>query len=181
MTPVSTGLGTGVADYVVCLNLKGWQDIVLTNLDNAEFSNLKFKGMDDPLYQVHRYSIDYSKISSVKLYLAGECNSVRIGSIEAVPLVENALTNPIVRISSANVTFKDTIHSGEYVEYWAGSRTAMVYDSIGNSRKIRVSRKGRLRVPNGDYTASVSGETALDGAPAEVTLTMGVYGAFIHN
>lgn len=178
---VSTGSGTGVGDFIVKLNFEGWRNVVLTNLDNAEFGGLKFKGMDDPLYMVHRYPIDFSKIKSVRLYLAGECSGVRIDSIEAVSLVENALTNPVVRVGNASVTFKDVIKSGEYIEYSSGTKTALVYDSIGNSRTIYVKRKGRLRVPSGSFTVTMGGKPELSESPAAVALTVGLHGDFIHN
>jgi len=181
LSQIPTGSGTGVGDYIVKLDFEGWRDVVLTSIDNAEYGGMKFKGMDDPLYNVHRYPINFSKIKSIKLFLAGECDDVRVGSIEAVPLVENALSNPIVRIGNSSVTFKDVIKSGEYIEYASGAKTALVYDSIGNSRTINVKRKGRLRVPYGAFSVIVDGDPELPETPAVVTLTIGLYGDFIFN
>ena len=181
LSSASTGTSTGVGDYVVRLNYEGWRDIILSNLDNAELADIKFKGMEDPLYKVHRYNVDFSRINSIQLFFSGECKKVKIQSIDAVPLVQNALTNPIVRIGKTNVSFKDAIQSGEYIEYTVGDKTAMVYDSIGNSRRISVSRSEGFCIPHGEFTASVSGIPKLENAPSEVVLTFGLYGKFIHN
>lgn len=181
LSSASTGSGTGVGDYVVRLNFEGWRDIILSNLDNAEFTDLKFKRMEDPLYNVHRYNVDFSKINSIQLFFSEECKRVKIRSIEAVPLVNNALTNPIVRVGNTKVTFKDTIQSGEYIEYTVGDKAALVYDSIGNSRRISVSKSDGFCVPNGEFTASVFGMPKFEDAPSEVVLTFGLYGKFIHN
>ena len=172
---------TGYADYVVRLDFDGWRDIVLPNLDNAENPDLKFKGMDDNLYNVHRRELDFTRVNSVQLFKTADCKDVRIRKIDAVPLVENALSAPTITLGSASVTYQDTLHSGEYLEYYAGNKTALIYDRIGNSRTVRVTRQGRFRIPQGAYQATVSGLPELKDAPSEVVLTFGTYGRFIKN
>ena len=171
----------GYADYVVRLNFDGWREVLLPNLDNAENKGLYFKGMEDSPFSMHYYELDYSKIQSIQVFKSGECNGVRLKSIDAVPLVQNELTNPTVKIGSSSVTFIDTIRSGEYVEYHDGAKSAVVYDSIGNERIVKVNRKGVLYVPTGPFSAYVEGTTRLKEAPSGVTLTLGLFGKFIHN
>lgn len=153
----------------------------MPNLDNAENKGLYFKGMEDSPFSMHYYELDYSKIQSIQVFKSGECNGVRLKSIDAVPLVQNELTNPTVKIGSSSVTFIDTIRSGEYVEYQDVAKSAVVYDSIGNERRIKVNRKGVLYVPTGTFYAYVEGKARLKDSPSEVTLTLGLYGKFLHN
>ena len=173
--------GTGFGDYVIKLDFEGWRYILLTNLDNAENPKLKFSGMTDNLYTVHKNPVDFTKIRSMRVYGAGECKGVRIRTIEAVPLIPNTLTNPSITVGEAFVTFDGVLQSGEYIEYNVGDKVALVYDNVGKSRTIGVTTKGRLRVPSGDFTAKVSGDAAHDNMPTEVCLTLGLYGNFIHN
>lgn len=171
----------GYADYVVRLNFDGWRDIVLSNLDNAETKDLEFKGREYALYSNYYYDVDFSKIKSVQVFKAGDCKKVRLKSIEAVPIVSNSLTNPKVLLGKSSITFNGTIESGEYIEYQAGNKTAIVYDRFGNSRTIKVKRRGRFNVPKGFFIAKVGGEAELEDAPSEVALTVGLFGTFIHN
>lgn len=172
---------SGYADYIVRLNFEGWRDVIMPNLDNAEYSDLHFVGMEDDHYRMHRYDVDYSQINSVKVFKAGSCEGVIVKSIDAVPIVQNPISNPVVKLNGASVTFVDTIQSGEYVEYNAGSKTALVYDRYGNNRRINVKRNKQFVVPKGEFSASVLGTSSLKGVPTEVVLTFGLYGKFIHN
>ena len=170
---------SGYSDYIVRTNFDGWRDVVLPDLDNAEYPELKFKGMEDNLYQMHRMDMDFSHVTSMQIFASGDCRDVRIRSIEAVPLVSNALTNPKIAIGNTSLTFKDQIRSGEYLEYQVGDKTAFIYDSTGNSREVSVSRVGRFLVPAGAFSVTVAGAPELKSAPAQVTLTVGLYGQFI--
>lgn len=172
---------TGCGDYYVPLNFEGWRDIILTDLDNAEFSYKDFPGMDDVNYTVHRYDVDFTSIRSIRVFKSGECKGVKIKKIEAVPLIPNTLTNPTVRLGKASLVFNDVLQSGEYLEYTVGDKSATVYDYIGTSRTIKVSKKGRFRVPSGNFTATVTGTPGVTGAPSQATLTFGLYGKFIKN
>lgn len=172
---------SGYSDYIVRTNFDGWRDIVLSDLDNAEYTELKFKDMDDKLYQTHRMDVDYSHITSMEIFVSGECRDVKIGTIEAVPLVSNNLANPQISIGKAILTFADTIQSGEYLEYQVGDNVALIYDNIGNSREVPVSKSGRFRIPKGAFTAKVSGAGEVQDAPSEVVLTIGLYGHVIKN
>ena len=172
---------SGYADFVVRLNFDGWRDILLPNLDNAEFPDLIFEGMEDNLYRMHRKDVDFKNVQSIQIFKAGECKSVRIRSVEAVPLVSNTLTNPTIHLGNSSISFSDSLKSGEYLEYSVGDKKALVFDSIGNSREVKVSSSGYFRVPQGSFTATVSGIPELKNAPSEVVLTIGLYGEFIHN
>ena len=45
---------SGYADYVVRLDFDGWRGIIVPNLDNAEYKDLIYKGMEDNLYRMHK-------------------------------------------------------------------------------------------------------------------------------
>ena len=172
---------SGYADYVVRLNFEGWRDVIITSLDNAETPDLNFVGMDDERYNMHRNYVDYSKIKYLQITKSAGCADVYLRSIEAVPLVSNTISNPTVRIGGSTVTFNDNLKSGEYLEYFARDKEAMIYDRLGKSRVISVKRTGRLRVPVGEFTATVAGDNELINTPSEVILTVGVKGEFITN
>ena len=172
---------SGFADYVVRLDFDGYRDIILTNLDNAEYRDIYFKGMEDNLYKVHRSEVDFSRVKNIQIYKAGDCNDVVVKSINAVPLVSNPITNPTVIVGSASVVFLDTIQSGEYIEYNAGDKYAVVYDSIGKGRDIKVKRKGKLRASVGSFNVNVTVSPTSEIIPTEIDLTVGLYGKFIHN
>ncbi len=172
---------SGYADYIICLNFDGWRDVVLSCLDNAEYPDLKFYYMDDERYNMHRNPIDFSHISKIQVFRSSENKGVRIQKIDAVPIINNPISNPTVHLGNASVKFLDTIQSGEYVEYNTGKKTASVYDRLGNSRSIKVKRIRTLRVPNGAFTATVSGVSPQNNVPAEMIVTFGLYGSFIRN
>lgn len=172
---------SGFSDYVVETNFDGWKDILLTNIDNAEYPSLRFMGKEDILYNYYRYKLDYTQINTIQVFTSGECKGVRIKSIDAVPLYPNDLVNPTVTIGVNAITFSDIIKSGEYIEYEGKGETALVYDSMGNSRTIPIVKRGRLRVPNGRFQAKVTGEPELKDSPAEAILTLGFFGKYIHN
>lgn len=172
---------SGYADYIVRANFEGWKDVILADLDNGELGNLSFKGMDNDIYRTHRYDVSYSKIQSVNLYFAGNCDGIKVKDVSAVPLAANAMTDPVVKIGNASITFSDSIQSGEYLEYRVGEKHAFAYDSIGNVRKVSVSQKGRFRIPRGIFSVKVSGSPELNDTSAQVVLTVGLQGRFVGN
>lgn len=172
---------SGYSDYIVRTNFDGWKEIVIPDLDNAEYSDLVFRNMEDNLYQMHKMNMDYSHVISMQVYLSGECRNVQIKAIEAVPIVANTLASPRITIGKESISFSGTIKSGEYLEYQVGDKTALIYDGIGNSRKVQTSSNNRFRIPHGAFSATVSGEAELSNAPCEVVLTFGLYGDYIEN
>ena len=173
--------GKGVADYVIRLNFDGWREVILSDLDNAEYNDLEFENMDCFLDSEHRYSVDFSKVNSVQVFKAGDCKGVKIAEIKAVPLKQNPLINPTICLGSNSILFEDTINSGDYIEYKCGDKMAVVYDKNGNSRNINVVRNGNFRVPHGNFNALVKAKRGGDNVTLEVVLTFGFYGKFIHN
>lgn len=171
---------SGYADYVIRLDFEGQRDILLTDLDNAENPDLVFVGMEDDKYKMHRKTVDFSHISSIGIYKTKECGVIRINKIEAVPLIPNTLNYPSIHLGNASISFNDSLHSGEYIEYAKGARTATVYDSLGFSRTIRVTKKGRFRIPSGQFSATVKSASETTN-PAQAVLTIGLYGQFIQN
>ena len=172
---------SGYADYIVRLNFEGWRDIILPNLDNAEYPELNFKKVGFERYKIHRNDVDYSNIKIVQVLSSGECKGVKVKRIDAVPIVANPVNNPTVVHANASIKFLDTIQSGEYIEYNVGEKKAFAYDRQGNKRIVNIKRKRRFRIPNGNFSTSVTGDWELKKATPEVVLTIGLLGAFIHN
>ena len=171
----------GYADYIIPLSFDGWRDIVLSNIDNAEYDQTQYHAIDNDRNKVHRKMIDYSRVKALQIFLSNQCKEVEIRRIDAVPLVKNVIANPMVTVGNASVLFIGSIKSGEYIEYSVGNDEATIYDGIGNSRAIKVEINGKMKVPKGDFSATVSGSSILDKAPSSFALTLGFYGKFIHN
>ena len=177
---LGTSSGVAYADYVVRLNYEGWREIIVPGLDNGDYSELVFEGLSDDVSKTHQNTVDMSRVSYVKICQTSNAN-VSVRKVEAVSIVNNSLINPTIHSGRATVTFNDTIKSGEYIEYSVGEKEASVYDSIGNLRTISVKRTGRFRIPKGIFSIYVSGTPEVENAPSEVSLTVGLYGKFIHN
>lgn len=171
----------GYADYVVRLNFEGIRDIIVTNTDNAEYRDLYFPGMEDKLYQMHRNDVDFTKVKFIQVFKSNNCKNVSVFCIDAVPLMSNALMTPVLTLNGASLTFQGRLQSGEYIEYNVDEKKATIYNNMGSTRTVKVIRRGRFIVPEGDFTASISGVSEYNNMPTEVSLTLGLYGSFIHN
>ena len=172
---------SGYADYIVFLNFEGWRDVIVTNLDNAEYPYLSFSGLEDECYQMHRFNIDYSNINYINVCSSNNCKSVKVSSIDAVPITSNPIINPAIHINNTSTVFIDTIQSGEYIEYNVGDDEARVYDCLGNSRSIEVKLDRNFKVPKGRFVATITGMPQNKDIPNAVDLTFGFFGKFIHN
>lgn len=172
---------SGFADFVIKTNFSGWRDVVLPNLDNAEYEYLDFDGMDEHTYKLHKYSVDFSHITSLSVFLSGECKGVAIKQIDAVPLQPNAIINPTVRLGRSYVRFQDTLQSGEYIEYNGGGDVAQIYDRYGNKREVQAIVNRPLIVNKGGFEASVTGSPQHREMPMQVVMTFGLFGEYVRN
>jgi hypothetical protein len=166
----------GVFDFVVRLDFTGWKEFILGEPDNVEFSDLVFPGKEDGLWEFYREGVSYESLDSVEIYLSGDCDGVRMSSIEAVRHINRPLVNPTASVNGKQITFGCTVESSEYLEY-TPDEGALIYDRYGNSRSVE-SIEGELVVPKGEFTAVLTDSSdAL--APGRATLTFGVYGKTI--
>ncbi len=168
---------SGVSDYLIRLNYDGWRDFVLTEVDNGEFTEISFDKRDNN-YAVYRATVNYDQITNVEVYLHGNCDGVRMSDILACTHTMNALKNPSVLINGQKITFCGRLENTEYLEYTPGSTAAQIIDARGETREVTVS--GSITVPEGRFTATLSGDSAGNG-PARAELTFGLYGSFISN
>ena len=169
----------GYSDHIIRLDYEGWREFVLTDLDNAEFRDLTFKGMPDSYYKLYRQYTDYSKVTDVSVYLSGDCNGVKMGDVKAVKMNSYSFSNPSVTVGGKTISFDCDLASGEYLEYDPVTKKAAAYDQAGNSRYVAVSGAMGFRVPSGDFEAELSGTSDIENAPIEATLTFGFSGQII--
>ena len=95
---------SGVSDYLIRLNFKGWRDFVLAEVDNGEFTSISFDKPDNN-YAVYRATVNYDQITNASVYLHGSCEGVRMSSILAAKHTMNALSDPFVEIDGRKITF----------------------------------------------------------------------------
>ncbi len=171
----------GFADYIVRTNFNGWRDVVITEMDNGNYPDLRFSGLDEEKYKTFRHPVNFSSINSVSVFMTDGCDGVRLKEIVALPRVPNALINPSVKIGNATIIFGDKLDSGEYVEYIVGDDTATIFNSIGEERIVTIRKKGRFKVPKNTFEVSVSGNPERQSMPSQAIITIGTYGKFITN
>lgn len=164
-------------DYFIPLNFNGWKDFYLVDLDNREYDDYAFEGIEQGGYLALRGMTNFGRLQSVQIYLAGECDGVKMSSIELCEWEIRDVVDPTVKIGDDALTFKCTLHGGEYIEYADGSE-AMIYDKDGNSRPVDAV-VGSITAPAGEFNATVTRANVGD-SNTKVRLTFGFTGNEIH-
>ncbi len=167
----------GVYDFVIRLNYTGLREFILAEPDNGDFADLVFPEKKEGGYEFSRERVNYDNLTSVEVYLSGDCTGVRMGDIEAVRHTERSLVDPIVEVNGSTAKFLCVLESTEYLEYTGGAG-AVIYDRYGNAREAEAMVTSGFALPDGAFTATLrdSGDSP---APARATLTFGVYGETI--
>ncbi len=159
-------------DYFIPLNFNGWKDFYLVDLDNREYENYKFEGIDQSSYLSLRGMTNFNRLQTVQVYTTGECDGVKMSNVELCEWYVNDVVDPTIKIGNDTLTFKCTLHGGEYIEYAQGG-DAVIYDKDGNGRAVDAVI-GEVNAPSGDFTAKVSRSNT--GSNAKVRLTFGFTG-----
>ena len=160
-------------DYFIPLNFNGWKDFYLVDLDNREYDDYKFEGIEQGGYLALRGMTNFGRIQNVQVYLTGECEGVKMSSIELCEWEINDVVDPSITVGGETLTFKCTLHGGEYIEYIEGTE-AKIYDKDGNERPVDAV-VGSITVPSGDFTAKV-GRGNIGDCNAKTRLTFGLTG-----
>lgn len=160
-------------DYFIPLNFTGWKDIYMVDIDNREYDEYGFTGIDQGNYRALRGMTNFGRLQSINVHLAGECDGVKMSSVELCEWEINDVVDPTIKVGADQLTFKCTLHGGEYIEYANGSE-ATIYDKDGNGRPVDAVI-GSVNAPEGDFTATVTRANTND-IQAKVKLTFGFTG-----
>lgn len=166
------------ADFVVKLDFEGWKEFILVDADSGDYTDLKFAGDGAHIFTVHRALTEFTKLISVEVLKSGNCQGVKMSSIQMCEHTDNPITNPTLQVGDSTVTFRCTIASTEYLEYFPGS-PAVIYDRYGNAREVN-DISGSLTVAGGNFNAVFTGEGSGNG-PVRAEVTLGFTGAELTN
>ena len=146
-------------DYVIPTNFKGEKEFVLVATDTFLYPKEYFPHWaqrETYNFKLYRGPVDFSAITSVSVYTHGDMSGVEMGEVTLVRHINSPIKNPSVTLDNgSSVVFDCVINSGEWLEY-DGSR-AVVYSV--NGRPTEVKSVGTLTAPNGNFVATLSGDT----------------------
>jgi len=164
------------SDYLIKLDFEGWREFVLAERDNGSLNGYGFPFDRSYMYMYHEYreEQEYDRISGIEILKSGSCDGVRISSVVAKTQESNVVKNPKVQIDGASVAFNAAIGETQYLEYMPGDRTAKLYSKDGSAIDVAVTRSGDFEIPQGDFTAAVSADSAV--MPLRATVTFGFTG-----
>ncbi len=161
-------------DYYIPLNFEGWKDFYIVDIDNVEYDFNKFPTIAHNHYLDNRGNTEFAKIQKVEVALGGECDGVKMSSIELCEWQINDIVNPTVKVGNGELTFKCILQGGEYIEY-TGEKCC-IYDGEGNETPIEVI--GSINAPSGKFNAVTARENK-GGDHAKMKLTFGFDGQII--
>ncbi len=159
---------TPLSDYRIDLDFEGEREFILAEVDNSPALDSGFTGKTSKGWNYYRMETDYTKITTVEVYLKGECKDVVMSSITATDYIKNKLINPQIKVNGQSITFECELMSTEYLEYTSGD-TAAVYDEFGNSRSVSV-KGGMPTVNSGENSITLSAESTRSTGRAKLTL-----------
>ncbi len=179
-----SGESGGRADYFVDLNFEGWRDVILLDLDSADydfdkysFSGIGVKGMQ---YATYRTNANYNSIMNLYIRLSGStAYSAQVGELKAYAQTEAPIKNPTVTVGSSKVTFNCEMKGGEYLEYDPETGKAILYHNAEQTKE-EVTFTGTLTVGNGNFEAVYTADKQTD-APLRARVTLGFLGQEIGN
>jgi hypothetical protein len=171
---------SGHTDHFIDVDFEGWRYFSPVEAANGERRDVKWPvPCADPqcamhpcegIYEEYRQAVHYGSISEVRLMIAGDAGKLRFRTVRALPLTEDYMVDPTLRINGRSVTFPGRIKSGHYMEYEPGSR-AIVYDKTGTAISDMTPEVSPAALPAGQSTVRYTGVTAA-GRPAAARITL---------
>ena len=179
-----SGESGGRADYFVDLNFEGWRDVILLDLDSAEYDTTKYSfsgiGITGMQYATYRTVANYKSMGTIYIRLCGStAYTAQVGEIKAYTHTDAPIKNPTVKVGSSTMTFNCEMKGGEYLEYDPLTGKATLYHNHTQTKE-EITFTGKLSVPAGAYTASYSAE-AQTKAPLRARVVLGFSGQEITN
>jgi len=180
----TSGESGGRADYFIDLNFEGWRDVILLDLDSAEYDTQKYVfsgiGTTGMQYATYRTVANYGSIGTVYIRVTGSTvANAQIGELKAYTQTEAPIKNPTVTVGSSSMTFNCDMKGGEYVEYDPLTGKATLYHSAEQTKE-EITFSGKLNVASGMFTAKYAAEKQSD-APLRARVVLGFSGQEITN
>ena len=181
---VTSGESGGRADYFIDLNFEGWRDVVLLDLDSAEYDTQKYVfsgiGTNGMQYATYRTIANYGAINTLYIRTTGKtADNALIGELKAYTQTEAPIKNPTITVGSSTVTFNCSMKGGEYLEYDPLTGKAILYHNASETKE-EVTFTGKLSVPAGSFKAVYTAE-AETNAPVRARVVLGFSGQEITN
>lgn len=176
----------GRLDFFIPTHFTGTREFILIDMDNADYDGYSFTGISisSTNYEAYRNSFYYAGTNSVKVTLAGNCTGVKIDDLRACTTVNAPAVNPSVTIGGRTITFKTTVRSGEYIEYFPELNKAYLHSynvlsagTNGNTATVKeISFTGSVTVPAGNFTFTYNA-TGTTQAPLRAQVVLGLKSA----
>jgi hypothetical protein len=181
---VTSGESGGRADYFIDLNFEGWRDVVLLDLDSAEYDTQKYVfsgiGTNGMQYATYRTIANYEAIKTLYIRTTGKTvQNAQIGILKAYAQTEAPVKNPTLTVGSSTMTLNCEMKGGEYLEYAPLTGKAILYHNAEQTRE-EVTFTGKLQAPAGSFNAVYSAE-AETKAPVRARVVLGFLGQEITN
>lgn len=175
----------GRLDLFIPTDFTGTREFILMDMDNADYDGYTFSGVTitGTNYTAYRNSFYFSGVNSVKITLTGDCKGVKIDDLRACTPVNAPAVNPSVTIGGKTMTFKTTVRSGEYIEYFPALNKAYLHSynvltagTNGNTPKVtEISFTGSVSVPTGDFTYTYNATpSGSNSAPLRARVVLGL-------
>ncbi|MBR6633548.1 MAG: S-layer homology domain-containing protein [Clostridia bacterium] len=164
-------------DYVIPLDFDGWKEFTLVATDSFLYPANYFphwSGRNTYNFKVYRGPVDFSAISKMRIFTYGNVDGVMIDDVVLAKHTFAPMVNPTVTLDNGDtITFKCTVNSSEYLEY--DGKSAVIFDALGNTREVD-EITGSITVDSGSYKATLTADSAVDGAILRGKLTFGFTG-----
>lgn len=138
-------------DHFVNINFSGWKYFELVEIESAAFNNYLWPDEFHNVYNSYFYKVAFNCIDKLQIWLnnlpAGKEVNIEIGTIKALPLVENTIENPVIQIGENKLIFPVTMKPGMYMEC-SSAEDCSLFDAKGVYLK-RVEPIGTLTARTG--------------------------------
>jgi hypothetical protein len=108
-----------IGDHYIPLDFEGWQYFELIEPEGERHADYSWPY--GGAYSIYREKVNYAHVESIGLWLnqlpAGKASKCCIGSIKALPLVDTALVQPVVKVGDQTLRFDTEIETGCYLEF----------------------------------------------------------------
>ena len=179
-----SGESGGRADYFIDLNFEGWRDVILLDMDSAEYDTAKYTFADittsGATYATYRTVANFKNMTTLTVRQCGStAKEAQIGNLIAYTHTPAEIKNPTVSVGSSKVTFNCTMKGGEYLEYDPITGKAILYHNAEQTKE-EITFSGKLEIGSGSFVATYSAEAQTE-APVRARVVIGFTGQEITN
>ncbi len=111
----------GRGDHFVKLDFEGWKYFELVEIESSAFNDYLWPDEYHNVYNSYYYKVEFKCVDKLQIWAnnlpAGKEITAYIGSVKALPLVNEAIENPSVTIGGSTITFPVRMEPGMYLEF----------------------------------------------------------------